>query len=300
VRLVFCGTGWLSIVDRIRARLPAGATIRVRDYDRPIAHEVRDAHVIIPSNAWIGAAEIDAARDLRLIQQPAAGWDVVDIDAARAHGVPVCNAPGKNAQAVAEGALLLMLALARRLPEARQSFAERRIGDPVGFELAGRTLGIVGMGHSGTRLAAIAEGLGMHVLSVRSESGPSALARLLERSDVISLHVPLEDRTRGLIDAAAFARMKPGALLVNCARGGIVDRAALVAALDSGHLGGAGLDVHWAEPADPADPLYTRANVVALPHVAGSTIEAFDGLVDVIIENVARVARGEEPIHRVA
>lgn len=300
MRIVFCGTGWLSIVDRIRARLPAGATVRVRDYGRPIADEVRDANVIIPSNAYIGAAEMDAAMDLLLIQQPAAGHDVVDVDAARARGIPVCNAPGKNAQAVAEAALLLMLALARRLPEAQRAFAERRIGDPVGFELAGRTLGVVGMGRSGSRLASIAEAIGMHVLSVRSDSGDAAIARLFETADVVSLHVPLNDRTRGLVSSELLSRTKKGAVLVNCARGAIVDRDALVAALDSGQLGGAGLDVHWDEPADPEEPLYQRADVVALPHVAGSTREAFDGLVDVIVENVERIARGDSPIHRVA
>jgi len=300
MHIVFCGTGWLSIVPRIRARLPQGATIRIRDYDRPLPDEVRDAQVIIPSNAWVGAEAIAAAEDLRLIQQPAAGHDVVDLDAARARGIPVCNAPGKNAQAVAEAALFLMLALARRLPEAQQSFLARRIGDPVGVELAGKTLGIVGVGRTGSRLASIADALGMHVLSVRSESSPEALASLLRRSDVVTLHCPLTDETRGLIDHDAIARMKKGALLINCARGPIVDRDALVEGLDSGHLGGAGLDVHWNEPADPADPLYQRTDVVALPHVAGSTEQAFAALVDVVVENVGRIMRGEEPIHRVA
>lgn len=300
MRIVFCGTGWLSIVERIRARLPEGATIRVRDRARPVADEVRDAHVIIPSNAHIGAAEMDAATELRLIQQPAAGYDVVDVEAARERGIPVCNAPGKNAQAVAEAALLLMLALARRLPRAQDAFVSRRIGDPVGIELAGRTLGIVGMGRSGSRLGAIADGLGMNVLSVRSESAPATLHSLLVQSDVVSLHVPLTEGTRGMFDREAFGRMKPGAMLVNCARGPIVDRGALIEALESGRLGGAGLDVHWDEPPDPDDPLYRRPDVVALPHVAGSTEEAFAGLVDVIVENVRRVARGDEPIHRVA
>ncbi len=300
MRIVFCGTGWLSIVDRIRARLPEGVTIHLRDHDRPVADAVRDAHVIIPSNAHVGGAEMDAARDLRLIQQPAAGYDVVDIAAAKARGIPVCNAPGKNAQAVAEAALLLMLALARRLPGALRSFEARRIGDPVGFELAGRTLGVVGMGRSGSRLAAVAEGLGMHVLSVRSESGSAALGALLERADVVSLHLPLTDATRGLIGREALRRMKPGAFLVNCARGPIVDRQALIEALDGGRLGGVGLDVHWEEPPDPSDPLYGRPDVVALPHIAGSTEEAFEGLVGVIVENVERLARGEDLIHRVA
>lgn len=298
--VVFCGTGWRPIVEYIRQRLPPGVSIRVRDPSRPLQDEVRDAQVVLPSNAVLDAAAIDAARDLRLIQQPAAGYDLIDLEAARRRGVPVCNAPGRNSQAVAEAALLLMLALARRLPLARRAFAERSMGEVVGLELRGRTLGIVGLGQTGSRLAALASAIGMQVLSVRSTSTRAELDELLSRSDFVSLHCPLTPATRGLIDAAAFQRMKPGAFLVNCARGAVVDRAALEAALDSGRLGGVGLDAFWEEPWDPADPLFHRDEVVVLPHLGGSTEEAFAAIAEVVAANVARVLRGQEPLYRVA
>ncbi len=300
VHLVFCGTGWLEIVDSIRARLATGETIVARAPGQSVAELVRDAHVILPSNAGLSAATLDAAPLVRLVQQPAVGTDGIDLPAARARGIPVCNVPGANAASVAEAALFLMLALARRLPEAQRAFRARSVGSPVGRELAGKTLGVVGMGKSGTALAQAARGLGMTVVGIRSASTPAELEALLASADVLSLHCPLTDATRGLFGQAAFARMKRGALLVNCARGAIVDRAAALEALAGGQLGGFGIDAHWQEPWDPDDPLYRRDDVVTLPHVGGTTEESFGRISDVVVENVRRVARGEEPLHRVA
>jgi len=299
-RILFCGSGWHGIVGRIEARLPESASIRIRDFDRPLTEEISDATMIIPSNAHITAEILDAAAELRLIQQTATGYEGIDIDAAKARGIPVCNAPTKNAAAVAEAALFLMLALARRLPEARRAFAEGIVGEPVGGELDGKTLGIVGLGASGSRLAKAAEGLGMRIRSVDSKSDGAARARLFAESDVVSLHCPLTPKTRGLVDAEAIGRMKAGALLVNCCRGPVVDRDALEAALDEGRLGGVGLDVHWQEPADPTEAIYQRDDVVALPHVAGSTQESYDRLVTVLLENLRRLDAGEALLHRVA
>jgi len=159
---------------------------------------------------------------------------------------------------------------------------------------------VIGVGQSGGRLAAAARGLGMEVLSVRSTSGPAELATLLARADFVSVHCPLTPATRGLFDDAAFARMKPGAFLVNCARGAIVERTALERALASGRLGGFGADTYWEEPWDAADPLWARDDVVALPHIAGSSAEAFARNADIVAENVRRAMRGEELLHRVA
>jgi len=299
IDVVFCGTGWLPMVDAVRERLPEGAAIRLRDYDRPLAAEVAAAHVILPSNAPIDAEAIAAATDLRLIQQPAVGVDVVDLDAARARGVPVCNAPGANADSVAQAALLLILALARRLPEARRSFAEARLGVPLGRELTGKVLGVVGLGRSGSRLARAGEALGMEVVGVRSTSSRAELEALLARADFVSLHCPLTPATRGLLGHAEFSLMKPGACVVNCARGAIVGREALESALASGRLGGAGLDVFWQEPWNPADPLFARDDVVTLPHVGGSTVEVFARVADVVAENIRRVMAGEPLLNRV-
>jgi phosphoglycerate dehydrogenase-like enzyme len=296
IDVVFCGTGWFTIVDYIRARLPAGVSIRIRDFDRPITEELATANVILPSNARIDAAAIHAPRDLRLIQQPAVGVEWIDLEAARLRGVPVCNAAGSNEQAVAEAALLLLLSLARRVPAARRAFASATIGEPVGTELAGKTLGLVGRGRSGTRLAHLATALGMKVLSVRSTSSRTDFFTMLAASDFVSIHCPLTAATKDLFDSSAFAAMKPGACLVNCARGGIIDRAALEAALASHKLAGVGLDVFWQEPWDPNDPLFSDERVVVLPHIAGSSDASFTAISTVVAENIRRVLAGQEPL----
>lgn len=298
VRLLFCGSGWLDVVEHLR-RVVDG-DVAVWDRARPLADCVADVDVLLPSNGRVDAAVIAAATSLRLIQQPAAGYEGIDLDAARARGVPVCNAPGANHVAVAECALLLILSLARRVPAARATFDAAVIGAPLGFELAGKTLGTIGVGRTGAALAARAAALGMEVISLRSTSTDAARAAFWPRCDVISVHCPLTPATRGLVGAAAFAAMKPGAVLVNLARGAIVDREALAHALREGTLGGVGLDVFWQEPWDPTDPLYADPRVVTLPHVAGSTVEAFDRIAAIVADNVARLRRGDPLAHRIA
>lgn len=298
LRLLYGGSGWLPIVDQIRAHLAAAdlsAVVERWDRARPLVEVVRelDVEVLLPSNAPITAEVIAAAPRLRLIQQPAAGVENIDRAAAAARGIPICNAPGTNEVAVAEHALFLLLALARRAPLAHRAFLERQIGAPIGIELAGRTLGIVGMGRSGRALAARAEALGMKVIALGRGAAAAERAAFFAASHAVSLHCPLTPETRGLLDAAAFAALPPGALIVNCARGDVIDRPALVAALAAGRLGGVALDVHWDEPADPGDPLYADPRVLAMPHVAGSTEEAFGRIAEVVADNVGRLVRGE-------
>jgi phosphoglycerate dehydrogenase-like enzyme len=300
MRLLFCGSGWLPIVDVIAARLPPDATIGVWDRRGPLAEAVAQIDVLLPSNAAITPEVIAGAPRLRLIQQPAAGTEHIDRTATAARGIPICNAPGTNHVGVAETALYLLLALSRRAPLAARAFADRQVGVPLGVELTGRTLGVIGMGRTGTALAERARGLGMTVIELGRGATASERTAFFAACDAISIHCPLTPQTRGMIDAAAFAAMRPGALLVNVARGGIIDRAALVAALAGDQLGGVGLDVHWDEPPDPADPLYADPRVVALPHLGGSTVEAFGRIADVVIDNLGRLVRGEPLRHRVA
>ena len=264
-------------------------------------------HVLKPCTA----AVIAAAPKLRLIQKIGVGVNTIDIEAARARGIAVCNLPGTNAQAVAEMALLLMLATLRRLPQFDASLraggwaASPEVQDHLG-ELHGRTVGLVGYGDIPKRLAPVLAALGCRVLYTARSPKPGAvgdfvdLPTLLAQSDVISLHVPLTPETTHLIDAAAIARMKPGAILINTARGGLVDQAALTAALASGRLGGAGLDVFAHEPADPADPLFRLDTVVVAPHVAWVTTGTFDRCFALAAENCRRLAAGEALLHRVA
>ncbi len=300
VRLLYCGSGWLPIVDAIAARLPAGSTIELWDRATPLVTAIEPYDVVIPSNAYLTSKVIGAAPSLRLIQQTAAGTEKIDHVAAASFGIPVCNAPAMNHVAVAELALLLLLSLARKIPEARAAFASRAVGVPVGIELAGRTLGVIGMGRTGTAFADRARALGMTVLGLARTATASERLQFFAACDAISIHCPLNPETRGLVDATAFAMMRRGAFVVNVARGGVIDRPALLEALASGRLGGVGLDVHWDEPADPDDPLYADPRVVALPHLGGSTVEAFTRIVDVVIDNLSRLNRGDSLCYRVA
>lgn len=251
-----------------------------------------EAQALIPSMARLTSAVIAAAPRLKLIVQFGAGLEGVDRAAAEARGIPVRNVAGVNAQAVGELALFLMLALARRLPEHRRSFANGMVGDPVGTELLGKTLGIVGLGATGRCLARMARGIGMRVIAVRRDpaagqdpdadwvGGTTQLDRLLSESDYVSLHLPTTPETLRIIDGKRLAKMKPTAFLVNVGRGGLVDRQALTEALRDGRIRGAGLDVYWEEPPDPNDPLFAMDNVVATPHVGGTSEESLARLAD--------------------
>lgn len=299
MEIVYAGSGWFEVVPFIRERLPEHR-VHIADVATPIAEQLAAAHVLLPSNRPIDQGVLARAPHLRLIQQPAVGVDAIDLAAARARGIPVANAPGTNADSVAQAALLLMLALARRWRGAAQAFAAGVIGEPLGLELTGRTLGLVGHGQSARRLAAAAEALGMRVRALDSRATDEDRRALWADSDVISLHCPLTPRTRGLVDEAAFAAMKPGALLINVARGPIIDRSALEAALRQGQLGGVGLDVFWQEPWDPADPLWAHPRVLTLPHVGGTTAEAFGRIADIVATNVRHLERGTPLVHRLA
>ena len=300
MQLLFCGSGWLPITDLIAARLPAGSSIRVWDHRSPLASNVADVDVLLPSNAAITPEVVASATRLRLIQQPAAGTDLIDRTVAAARGIPICNAPGANHVAVAEAALYLLLALARRAPLAARAFANREVGGPLGVELFGKTLGVIGMGRAGSAVAERARALGMTVISLGRSATDADREMFFAMSDAISIHCPLTPETRGLVGAAAFAAMKPGALVVNVARGGVIDRPALVEALAGDKLGGVGLDVHWHEPPDPGEPLYADPRVVALPHLGGSSVEAFGRIADVVVDNLRRLVAGEPLRHRVA
>ena len=265
-------------------------------------------HVLRP----ITAADVAAAPRLRLIQKIGVGVDTIDLDAARAAGVAVCNLPGTNSPAVAEHCIALMLAVLRQVPAFdRELRTEGGWAWPLARqgrlgEIGGRTVGLVGYGAIGRRLGPLLAAFGAEVLHAARNAVPDAagahvpLAELQARSDIVSLHLPLTEATRGLIGAAEIAAMKPGAVLINTARGGLVDADALAQALHSGKLAGAGLDVFPEEPVDPASPLLSAPNVVATPHVAWLTQETFARSLAVMAENCARLAAGRELLHRVA
>jgi phosphoglycerate dehydrogenase-like enzyme len=259
-------------------------------------------HILTP----VTAALMDRAPRLRLIQKLGVGVNTIDLDAARARGIAVANMPGTNSQAVAEQALALMLAVMRRVPwfDARTRSGEgwsdnAEALDNVG-EIAGRTVGLVGLGHSAQRLARALDGLGATIIyTARTphESGYEFVDRatLLARADIVSLHAPLTDETRGMIDPRS---MRAGSVLINTARGELVDEAALVEALTTGHLRGAGLDVFADEPLT-GHPLFALPNVVLSPHIAWLTPETLARSLVVARENCRRIEAGQSLLHQV-
>ena len=264
-------------------------------------------HVLKPCTAGV----IAGAPRLRLIQKIGSGVNTIDLEAAASRGIAVCNLPGTNAPAVAEMTLLLMLATLRRLPLLDRA---TRAGDGWRLdpglqdsfhELGGRTVGLVGYGTIPQALVPVLRAMGCPVLYTARSAKPEARAEfrdlpaLLAESDVVSLHVPLTPQTARMIDAAALARMKPGAVLVNTARGGLVDQDALAAALGSGRLAAAGLDVFAAEPAGGDNPLFGLENVVVAPHVGWLTTGTFDRSFALAAENVRRLREGRPLLHRV-
>jgi phosphoglycerate dehydrogenase-like enzyme len=275
------------------------------------AREIHDADVLLHVLERVTAATIEQAPRLRLIQKLGVGVDTIDLEAARARGVAVCNMPGANTRAVAELTLLLMLATLRRLCELdRQTRAGRgwtldaELVDSLG-ELGGRTVGLVGFGAVGKCLAPMLQGIGAHVIytsRAEADGAPArfvALPALLSDADVVSLHVPLTQQTKAMIDDRAISSMKLGAVLVNTARGGLVDYDALFRALAGGRLRGAGLDVFESEPVNPAHPIFQLPNVFVTPHVAWFTSETLQRGLSIFLENCRRLRAGEELLHRV-
>ncbi len=253
---------------------------------------------------------------LRVIARAGAGLDNLDTAAAARRGIPVIFAPGANTNTVAEHTLALMLDLARGITRGARAVAAGRWeerGRYKGDELAGLTVGIVGFGSIGQRVAALATAFGMHVVvaqhttapsaatsgstAVAAEPGPMrrALREVLALSDIVTLHVPLTAATSGLLGASELASMKPGAILINTARGALIDMPALRDALASGHLGGFGADVLDVEPPAADEPLLTLDNVVLTPHVASLTSATYRALCVTTATNVVRVLRGDAP-----
>jgi phosphoglycerate dehydrogenase-like enzyme len=259
----------------------------------------------------ITAEHLELGQRLRLIQKLGIGVNTIDLDAARRRGVAVCNTPGANSRAVAEMALLLILAVLRRLPDLSQ-----RCREPNGWaipdslqqnlsELGGRTVGLVGFGAAPSILAPWLAAMDAKIIyyDISQKAGVRypylPLDELIARSDVLSLHVPLTPETKNLIGASRLKRMKSGSILINTARGELVDESALIDALQHGPLAAAGLDVFAEEPTSPKNPLLHLANVIATPHAAWLTRETLHRCITVALANTRHLLNTEELIHRV-
>ena len=254
-------------------------------------------HVLKP----VAAEVIASAPRLKLIQKIGVGVNTIDLEAAKRRGIAVCNLPGSNSRAVAEMALLLMLACLRQLRGADSLvrnggwYDALKMQDGLG-EIGGRTVGLVGYGAVPRILHRILDSMGAKVLYWSRSSGNVGIEALLEQSDIVSLHLPLSPDTTGLVDPW---KMKPGSILVNTARGGLVDQAALIKALSAGHVAAAGLDVFAAEPLPANDPLLALPNVVCAPHIAWLTGETLERSVAAALDNVRRLAAGDSLLHRI-
>ena len=240
------------------------------------------AGLIVRSATKVDAALLDRADSLRVVARAGVGVDNIDVEAATRRGVVVFNTPSANTLAAAEMTIALMLAVTRKVAAADHSVHDG-VWDRASFqgvELYGKVLGLVGAGRIGREVAARARAFGMTVVACDPYLADSVdvdlcpLEQVLAEADVVSLHVPLNDDTRHLIDARAIASMKPGSFLINASRGGVVDEGALVEALLAGHLAGAALDVYEQEPLPPDSPLRSAPNLVLTPHLGASTAEA--------------------------
>lgn len=278
------------------------------------AYSMEELQELIPqadaviAGGKLPAEVIRAGKRLKIIANYGAGYDSVDIAAAAECGIPVTNIPDTVTDATAELAIGLMLAVSRRIGEMNLRLRREAsaglfgMGRHMGSTLQGRTLGIIGYGRIGRRVGQIARALGMRVVACSrrdvSDEGVEnvSLEELLSRADVVSLHCPLTEQTRHLLDREAFGKMKPGAMLVNTARGGIVDHDALAEALRSGKLAGAGLDVYPQEPSIP-EALLAMDNVVCTPHVGANTAQTREAMAEACAAQILDALAGRRPVN---
>lgn len=307
--MAVAGAGYTAIGDHLRQVLPEAEIELVASHS--LRERERFATVLIPVMSRIDATVMDRIAGLRLIQQWGAGLEGVDIDAATARGITVANvatAGTGNAESVAEWCLMAAIAVGRQLPQLERVIRDgSRWGGPIGRALWGKTAGVVGLGGVGQAVVQRLMPFGMEVVAVTRRPDPRAVSRLglaslgsltdlpvlLSRSDFLFLCLPLNEQTRGIVDAHALALLPDQACVINAGRGGLVDHEALAEALASGRLSGAGLDVFDQEPLDPQSPPLSRADIVATPHIAGVTDAAYQGVALRVAGNIRRLLTGE-------
>lgn len=300
--------------DAVQRLVSAGVELVANPWGRSpseaeLASVIGDFDVLISGTEPVTARVLDAASRLKLIAKHGVGFDNIDLAAARARGIPVAIAGGAITDSVADMAMALLLACARRIPQGDRAVREGRWPRMVGVELRDKTLGIVGLGQIGRAVAVRAKAFGMRLVAhdvfqderFAQEHGVRYLPLddLLAESDFVTLHAPVTDASRHMINAETLARMKPTAYLINTARGELVDEAALAQALRERRIAGAACDVFEKEP--PGDsPLLALDNFIAAPHSAGQTHDGLRKLGEVTVENILRVLGGRQPLYRVA
>jgi phosphoglycerate dehydrogenase-like enzyme len=312
MRILFChqyyapGLSW----DAMKALLP-GHEMAFCSRNEIMEH-LEGIDILVPFAAPIPRSIIERGT-FGLLHEFAVGLDTIDIETATRAGIWVAHLPASttgNADSVAELTLLHMLLLARRWKESQTAFAERRIWEPMGGTLLGRTVCVIGLGDLGTAIAKRLHALGMQLIGMRRHPeqgapddvsfqrvvGMDAFHEVLREVDYVVLCLPATRETRHLFRAEMFAAMKPGAFLINVGRGTLVDQDALLDVLRSGHLAGAGLDVFWEEPVDPQHPLFQQ-NVTVTPHIGGITDASFWLRAHAFATNIQRYAEGQTPLY---
>ncbi len=299
------------MMDRFELRKTGIKCFEVRAYD-DLVKRIGEADVVLASGMWKNDL-IAHAPKLKFIQSISSGMDQYSKEMLGAKGIRLASAAGVNARAVAEHALALILAVARRLPEARDNQHKKvwrgMLGDLTQREdeLGGKTLLIVGMGRIGSHLAKLAKAFDMKVVGIRRDPkagvngadaihGMGDLVKLVPEADFVALACALTPETTGLMSSAAFAAMKPSAVFVNVARGKVADEAALIATMKAGRIWAAALDVTADEPLPADSPLWTMPNVFITPHTAGETRAYEDNVLDILMENLDRLWRDEKSL----
>ncbi len=309
-RIVFLDRATISPTTRLRPpKFPHRWTEHQRTAPEQIVERCTGADIVIVNKVPLGAEHIDALPDLAMIAVAATGTDKIDLEACAGRGIVVSNVRNYALNTVPEHTFALILALRRSILAYRESDARGAwhaagqfcyFDHPIA-ELAGATLGIIGAGAIGSAVARLAAAFGMEVLcaarrgAAQTKAGHVPFDQVLETSDVITLHCPLTPQTRGLIGDAEFARMARRPLLINTARGGLVDERALIRALDQGLVAGAGFDVATVEPAPPGHPLLSlaeRPNFILTPHVAWASAQAIQALADQLLDNIEAFEAG--------
>jgi len=269
--------------------------------------------VLIPTMCPVTREMIETGDRLKLIQQCGSGLEGVDIPAALDRNIFVANVPtdlSGNAGSVAELGIFMLIGLSRDTRGMAKSLGGRQMGVPQGRALSGKTVGIVGLGGIGQALVRRLKAFDVRLIAIKRSNpeiatkahglewvgAPKDLAELLGRSDYVILCLPVTSESRHFMNRETFSHMKPGAFLINLARGGLVDRDALEDALASGRIAGAGLDVFWEEPPDPNDPIFAY-NVLATPHIGGSTDVSMRGIIKAVAENICRIENNQKPLH---
>ena len=304
-------------LDRLRAAAPVEYeswldTRRLTDPEE-LATRIRRSRIsiLVVEAEFVFEETFDDAPGLQFVGICRGSTDHIDVEAATRHGIVVVNTPARNARAVAEHALGLMFALARKIPEAHAHVASGQWENPVepylsmrGIEMQGRAAGIVGLGAIGSELARMCAALGIDVIAHDpfAASPPpgihmTSMETLASKSDFISVHLPATADTEGMIDAGMISRMKRSAFLINCSDPSVIDQTALVRALDSGRIGGAAFDVFDTHPIAPDNPLLRLDNVVLTPHIGGATEETIRRHSEMMTDDILRFTRGQRPVN---